>query len=97
LLAVVSFHSLEDRVVKRFLQDRSGTGGGGSRHAPEVTEKPARFTLVGKATGPDEDELAVNPRARSARLRVARRTDLPAGPSDRSSLGLPMLALEGKD
>lgn len=88
-LAVVSFHSLEDRVVKRFLQSRSGGGGRGSRHGPEVEREAPRFEAVGKSIEADEAERARNPRARSARLRVARRTDAPAGPADRSALGLP--------
>lgn len=91
-LAVVSFHSLEDRVVKRFLQARAGALAGGSRHAPEIERENPRFTLPGrKAIGPDERELAENPRARSAKLRVAIRTAAPAGPVDRSKLGLPTL------
>jgi len=89
LLAVVSFHSLEDRVVKRFLNARSSKGGGGNRYAPDVDAQEPRFDLVGKAQGPDEAELTENPRSRSARLRVARRTKAPAGPVDRSKLGLP--------
>jgi 16S rRNA (cytosine1402-N4)-methyltransferase len=97
LLAVVSFHSLEDRVVKRFLQLRSGAAGRGSRHAPETVEDAPRFTLEGKAIAADEAELAENPRARSARLRIARRTEAPAGPVDRSALGLPKLALRERD
>lgn len=96
-LAVVSFHSLEDRVVKRFLQARSGGGGGGSRYAPERPEIKPQFTLHGKAMGPDEAELAQNPRARSSRLRVARRTDAPAGPAPRESLGLPKPVTDRRD
>ncbi len=89
-LAVVTFHSLEDRVVKRFLKARSGAGGGGSRHAPEAAREAARFRLAAKkARGPDAAELAANPRARSARLRVALRTEAPAGPVERARLGLP--------
>lgn len=88
-LAVVSFHSLEDRIVKRFLQTRSSGGGGGSRHAPEVAGAQATFSRLSKAIAADTDELTVNPRARSAKLRVAQRTDAPAGPVDRSGLGLP--------
>jgi 16S rRNA (cytosine1402-N4)-methyltransferase len=88
-LAVVSFHSLEDRVVKRFLQGRSGTAGRGSRYAPETAEEAPRFEAVAKSVEADEAELTLNPRARSARLRVARRTGAPAGPADRSALGLP--------
>lgn len=79
-LAVVSFHSLEDRIVKRFLKARSGGEGAGSRHLPDNPgqrrtpsfEKPARPTRAGEA------ECARNPRARSATLRVAVRSDAPA-------------------
>jgi 16S rRNA (cytosine1402-N4)-methyltransferase len=79
-LVVVSFHSLEDRLVKSFLVERSGGGGGGSRHAPRLDLGPApSFRLAQKkAIAPNERELAVNPRARSAKLRVAIRTDAPA-------------------
>ncbi len=88
-LAVVSFHSLEDRVVKRFLQQRSGAGGRANRYAPETAEDAPRFETIGKSVEADDAELAENPRARSARLRVARRTSAPAGPADRGALGLP--------
>ena len=91
-LAVVTFHSLEDRVVKRFLQARASTGGGGSRYAPETAPEQARFRLTPKkAIAADEAELAANPRARSARLRVATRTDAPAGAVAREGLGLPVV------
>ncbi|SEH71350.1 16S rRNA (cytosine(1402)-N(4))-methyltransferase RsmH [Paracoccus alkenifer] len=91
-LAVVSFHSLEDRVVKRFMQARANAAGGGSRHAPETLLEPPAFTLpFRRAIGADADELAANPRARSAFLRVARRTDAPAGRADPARLGLPRL------
>jgi 16S rRNA (cytosine1402-N4)-methyltransferase len=93
-LAVVSFHSLEDRIVKRFLQLRSATGGGGSRYAPEAEASPPAFRLLTRAIAPDAAELAGNPRARSAKLRVAERTDAPAAPVDRMALGLPALALK---
>ena len=93
-LAVVSFHSLEDRVVKRFLQLRAGTGGG-SRHAPVARAAAPSFRLLGKAVAADEAEVARNPRARSARLRVAERTDAPVAASDRAALGLPEIALKG--
>lgn len=96
MLAVVSFHSLEDRIVKRFLQQRSGRAGQGSRHAPMQEAEAPRFeTLTRKAVAADEAECAANPRARSALLRIARRTDAPAGPVDRSALGLPSLVLKG--
>ena len=93
-LAVVSFHSLEDRVVKRFLADRSSTGGGGSRYAPQAAAREPAFTGLSKGIGPDDRELAENPRARSARLRVATRTATPAGSVDRTALGLPKLVFQ---
>ncbi len=75
-LAVVTFHSLEDRLVKRFFRERSGGTPGGSRHLPQVAAKAApSFEAVGRAVRASEDEIARNPRARSATLRVARRTD----------------------
>jgi 16S rRNA (cytosine1402-N4)-methyltransferase len=77
-LAVVSFHSLEDRIVKNFLAERSKTGGG-SRHLPEVKQTVPSFRLLTKKpVAPDEAEVAANPRARSAKLRAAERTDAPA-------------------
>lgn len=93
-LAVVSFHSLEDRVVKRFLQHRAGTGGG-SRHAPVAKTGAATFRPLGKAIAADAGEVARNPRARSARLRVAERTEAPPAAADRTGLGLPEIALKG--
>lgn len=91
-LAVVTFHSLEDRVVKRFLAERSSEGGGGSRHAPQGAPRDPGFVLTPKkAIAPDADEIAANPRARSARLRVATRTAAPAAPVDRTAIGLPKL------
>ncbi len=75
-LAVVSFHSLEDRAVKTFLQARSGQRPRGSRHMPEAAAGYApSFTLLSRgAARPDDAEIAGNPRARSARLRTAERT-----------------------
>lgn len=91
-LAVVTFHSIEDRMVKRFLQSHSGGGGSGSRHIPEIVLEAPQFTLKSrKAIGPDPQELAENPRARSAKLRLAVRTDAPAGHVDRAAIGMPML------
>ncbi len=84
-LAVVSFHSLEDRVVKRFLDRRSGKQAGSSRHLPASTAQPRApsFVLLHKgAVAPGEAEMAANPRARSAKLRAARRTDAPAWPPE---------------
>ncbi len=91
-LAVVSFHSLEDRIVKRFMQARSNSAGGGSRYAPEITHDEAAFTLpFRRAIGPDESEMASNPRARAALLRVGIRSTAPAGRIDSKALGLPVL------
>ena len=79
-LAVVSFHSLEDRMVKHFLTERAAAQGRGSRHAPDLPPSRApSFALEQKrATSPSDTEIAANPRARSARLRWAVRTDAPA-------------------
>ena len=78
-LAVVTFHSLEDRMVKRFLRDRSGAAPSGSRHLPAATAATApSFEKVGRAVRAGEAELARNPRARSATLRTATRTAAPA-------------------
>jgi len=79
-LAVVTFHSLEDRMVKRFLRDRSGKSPGGSRHMPMAADSgPApSFENVGRAVRAGEEEVARNPRARSATLRMAKRTAAPA-------------------
>ena len=81
ILAVVSFHSLEDRIVKRFLTERSGGAARPSRHLP-VAEGPApTFELVSrKPVTPSEEEARTNARARSAKLRVARRTEAPVAP-----------------
>jgi 16S rRNA (cytosine1402-N4)-methyltransferase len=77
-LAVVSFHSLEDRIVKNFFAERSKTGGG-SRHLPEVKQTAPSFRLLTKRpVAPGEAEVSANPRARSAKLRAAERTDAPA-------------------
>jgi 16S rRNA (cytosine1402-N4)-methyltransferase len=77
-LAVVSFHSLEDRIVKNFLAER-GKAGGGSRHLPEVRRAVPSFRLLmRKPVTPGEDEMTANPRARSAKLRAAERSDAPA-------------------
>ncbi|MCM8730719.1 16S rRNA (cytosine(1402)-N(4))-methyltransferase RsmH [Hephaestia sp. GCM10023244] len=74
-LAVVTFHSLEDRLVKRFLRIRSGAAPGGSRHLPQVQETVApSFEHVARPVRPGAEEIERNPRARSATLRVARRT-----------------------
>lgn len=92
LLAVVTFHSIEDRMVKRFFQHRAGKTGRANRFAPEIEEIPSQFSLVTrKAVGPDDQELAENPRSRSARLRVGRRCEAPATPIDPREIGMPQL------
>jgi len=93
ILAVVTFHSLEDRAVKRFMQLRSDTGGGGSRHAPErARQTPSFLQNTRKAIAPSPEEAAQNPRARSAKLRLAVRSGEAApAPLDFSALGLPPL------
>ncbi|HEV2078821.1 MAG TPA: 16S rRNA (cytosine(1402)-N(4))-methyltransferase RsmH [Allosphingosinicella sp.] len=75
-LAVVTFHSLEDRLVKRFLRERSGTAPAASRHLPEAKASgpAATFEAVARPVRAGEAEVERNPRARSATLRVARRT-----------------------
>jgi 16S rRNA (cytosine1402-N4)-methyltransferase len=84
-LAIVTFHSLEDRIVKQFLRNRSGGDSGGSRHMPERAAGPQpTFAKPAKAVKPGEAELARNPRARSATLRSAIRTSAPAQKSPRS-------------
>ena len=78
-LAVVTFHSLEDRMVKRFLRERSGGNPSGSRHLPQAGRGAASsFESVGRAVRAGDAEVARNPRARSATLRTARRTSAPA-------------------
>ncbi len=78
-LAIVTFHSLEDRIVKRFFRERSGGMPAGSRHRPVQTDpREPTFERVAKPVSPTERELAGNPRARSARLRSAVRTSASA-------------------
>jgi 16S rRNA (cytosine1402-N4)-methyltransferase len=78
-LAVVTFHSLEDRIVKRFMRERSGGTPAGSRHRPAVSDpNEPTFERVAKPVSPSERELTANPRARSARLRSAIRTSAPS-------------------
>jgi len=78
-LAVVTFHSLEDRMVKRFLRDAAGTAGRTSRHLPDApSASPATFGHLSKAIRASESETRRNPRARSATLRAAIRTAAPA-------------------
>lgn len=92
-LAVVTFHSVEDRMVKRFFQQRSGKAGRANRYAPETQAAEPQFTMkTRKSIAADGDELALNPRARSARLRVGVRTEAPAGTIAGRDLGMPELA-----
>ena len=80
-LVVVSFHSLEDRIVKRFLRDAAAASPAASRHLPQPGEAPApRFTRLARPVRASEEEVARNPRARSATLRAATRTAAPARP-----------------
>jgi len=82
-LVVVSFHSLEDRIVKNFLADR-GKVSAGSRHLPEVAQAAPSFEILTKRpVTPGEAEIAANPRARSAKLRAAERTAVPAHAEDK--------------
>jgi 16S rRNA (cytosine1402-N4)-methyltransferase len=76
VLAVVTFHSLEDRIVKAFFTERAGRLPGGSRHAPpKVAERAPTFSLVfNGAKAPSDAEVSANPRARSAKLRAGVRT-----------------------
>jgi 16S rRNA (cytosine1402-N4)-methyltransferase len=77
-LVVVSFHSLEDRIVKNFLSER-GKAGGGSRHLPELAQAAPSFVILTKRpVVADDEEVSANPRARSAKLRAAERTGAPA-------------------
>ncbi|BCH24095.1 16S rRNA (cytosine(1402)-N(4))-methyltransferase RsmH [Mesorhizobium sp. L-8-3] len=89
-LAVVTFHSLEDRIVKRFLADRSSSPAG-SRYLPETQAVVPTFEKARKPVVPSEAEVAANPRARSARLRSAVRSAAPARAADLSDFGLPNL------
>ncbi|WP_299349800.1 16S rRNA (cytosine(1402)-N(4))-methyltransferase RsmH [uncultured Shimia sp.] len=92
LLAVVTFHSIEDRMVKRFMQARAGRTGNVNRYAPETEREAPAFELITrKAVGPEDDELEINPRSRSAKLRVARRTDAEPGRVDEKQIGMPTL------
>jgi 16S rRNA (cytosine1402-N4)-methyltransferase len=91
-LVVVTFHSLEDRIVKRFFNERAGKESRGSRHLPEQSVKfsaPSFEIVNSRPLTPSKAELEVNPRARSARLRSAVRTGAPSWPLDEDELGVP--------
>ncbi|RWX78492.1 16S rRNA (cytosine(1402)-N(4))-methyltransferase RsmH [Neorhizobium lilium] len=91
-LVVVTFHSLEDRIVKQFFADRSGKVSG-SRHLPMVEAKPATFEPLGKGVvHASEAEAEINPRARSAKLRAGLRTQSAPRAADMSIFDLPDLA-----
>jgi len=92
-LVVVTFHSLEDRIVKRFLAERAGKTAGSSRHLPQVAQQRApSFQFVNhRPVTPDEEEIAANPRAQSAKLRAGERTDAPSWPLNPADLGLPTI------
>ena len=97
LLAVVTFHSLEDRIVKRFFQLASGGEAQSNRYAPARVEDAARFDLVTRrAVVPDAAELAANPRSRSAKLRIGRRTNVPPRQLDPVSISVPQVTQKGR-
>jgi 16S rRNA (cytosine1402-N4)-methyltransferase len=90
-LAVVTFHSLEDRIVKRFFDPDKG-GPAQSRHLPQIVAEARRWVDVAKAVKPSAAETARNPRARSAILRAARRSAVPARSVNYAGLGVPRFA-----
>jgi 16S rRNA (cytosine1402-N4)-methyltransferase len=94
-LVVVAFHSLEDRIVKRFIAERTGVTQSASRHQPLIRGRPAAFKAVTRGhLDPDPAEIEENPRARSAKLRAAERTAAPAWPLDLEAIGVPLLERE---
>ena len=98
-LAVVTFHSLEDRIVKKFFQQRNQQGGAGvSRYAPDAPDAAAHsFEMITrKPVKAGKDELSINPRSRSAKLRAGLRTAAPAHPATMTGLGLPGLVHSGE-
>jgi 16S rRNA (cytosine1402-N4)-methyltransferase len=88
-LVIVTFHSLEDRIVKRYFRIASGHDGQGSRHGPARQSAPPRYERPAKAVQAGSAEVGRNPRARSARLRHAVRTDAPPMKVEPQTLGLP--------
>jgi 16S rRNA (cytosine1402-N4)-methyltransferase len=97
-LAVVTFHSLEDRIVKQFFSERAGRGETFSRRLPgERAPEPATFVALGRQpVTPSPQEIAANPRARSAKLRSAMRTSADPRPMDARLLKLARLPERGK-
>ncbi len=96
-LAVVTFHSLEDRIVKQFFASRTGRAGAASRHLPLAAQASPSFRMVGKTPVlPGEAECRANPRARSAKLRFAERTDAPAQGPDEALAALASLPAQVK-
>ena len=89
-LAVVTFHSLEDRIVKRFFDPEKGAPTQ-SRHLPQLLQEPLRWEPVRKAQKPSAAEIARNPRSRSATIRSAIRTSLPARVINYEGLGVPQV------
>ena len=96
-LAVVTFHSLEDRIVKQYLQLASGQDPNANRYAPPASHDAARYkVLTRRAVTADAQELAANPRARSAKLRVAERLTAPAQTIDPDRIAVPALPMKGR-
>ena len=94
---MVTFHSLEDRIVKRFFQERSKTHSGGSRYMPEQDLAAPSFEMLVKGgVAPGEEELVRNPRARSAKMRAGVRTEAAPHPLDARGLGLPKMLAESR-
>jgi 16S rRNA (cytosine1402-N4)-methyltransferase len=94
-LVVVTFHSLEDRIAKRFFASRSTPAPRGSRHLPETSDAafaPSFRLLNRHPIEPNQSEIRRNPRARSARLRAAERTAAPAHGPDLVALGVPQIS-----
>jgi 16S rRNA (cytosine1402-N4)-methyltransferase len=92
-LVVVSFHSLEDRIVKRFFAERTGAARSVSRYMPPAEDhmQPSFMAVMRGHQEADEEEIAGNPRARSAKLRAGERTDAPPFPLDFEGIGVPLI------
>ncbi len=96
-LAVVTFHSLEDRIVKQYLQLAAGQDPNANRYAPPAAVETARYRLTTRrAIVADAAELAANPRSRSAKLRVAERLAAPAQKIDSDRIAVPTLPVKGR-